>query len=169
MRPVLQVSHTIISYSLPLCSSVSLFSFFYSAAYLYNPFFLSPFCSFPFSIPFFIFIFSQGYNTVAFRKERSRGKKTQFREINLPATPPLLSCCETLYINLRLAPLFTSLFLLLLPLLFPIVADLKLTEIRSGIGVKKRKGAVKGFGVIHNCLVRVRGSGKEPLGREDSI
>jgi hypothetical protein len=70
---------------------------------------ISPFCSFPFSIPFFLFIFPQGCNTVSFRKERSKGKKTQFREIRLPAPPPLPSRCETLYINLRFTPLFTSL------------------------------------------------------------
>jgi hypothetical protein len=71
---------------------------------------ISPFCSFPFSIPFFLFIFSQGCNTVSFRKERSRGKKTQFREINLPVPPPLPSLVWKFVYKLTLLSSFFVLF-----------------------------------------------------------
>jgi hypothetical protein len=77
-----------------------------------------------------------------------------------------LTLRSTIHLSLRLPP----------PLLFAIVADVKVTEIRSGIEVKKGRCG-KGnnsFGVTHNWPVRVRGSGKEEecteaLGREDSI
>jgi hypothetical protein len=93
-------------------------------------------------LPSFLFIFSQGCNAVSLRKERSKGKKTQFREINLRS---LRHCSETSYINLPSAALLTSAFL---PRLLTVATYPKLTGIRSGTEVGRGGGALKGIAVL---------------------
>lgn len=161
-RFVHQVSRRIIAYSLlHLCFSPVPFSLLLPCYVTIPTPYFSPFSKtlktsiflfipfIPLS-PFLLFIFSQGCNTVSFRKDRAKGEKTQFREINFPLPPPLLTCSETLYINFHFIPLFTSAFPLSLP--FAISSDQKLAKIRSKVDIEnercfKRKN---GFGVIHN-------------------
>lgn len=161
-RFVHQVSRRIISYSLlQLCFSPVPFSFRLPCCIpIATPYFppfskslkTSIFPSIP-SIPlspFLLFIFSQGCNTVSFRKDRAKGEKTQFREINFPLPPPLPTCSETLYINFHFIPPFTSIF----PpsLLFAISSDQKPAKIRSKVDIGNERCFERknGFGVIHN-------------------
>lgn len=122
-RFVHQVSRRIISYSVPqLCFCPVPFSFLLPCCILtptpcYSPFSktlktpIFPFIpSIPLS-PFLLFIFSQGCNTVSFRKDRAKGEKTQFREINFPLPPPLPTCAENFVYKL---PLHSTIHLCLL-------------------------------------------------------